>query len=404
MKTKIYSHHHYEIDVIDDEKLPNLFEFAAKPKGIEFIFHNENCFSVKNTNGEYLTAFPDKIVKFYAKKCSTWEKFYILDIEAQIFIEKAINNHFKDRRGNEIKNFELFFEKDKLSVMLGTTIITPSYIPSATLEYLDNGRIKYKTLKKCTILNQKRKLVYFCIYGKPEYYECFYLALKSLIKFGGYTDDILIKTDNIEYCQEITKEFTNIFHFSKIDENLGIFNRYSLHEDILNNYDSIIYLDCDVLTINNINTFLNKCCEQADFLSYIEADNKTYSKDYAHKYTWWGADFLKYNQEIDTQNYFMYNSGFFIINNLQTVKPIFDRVISYRQFSTHTGDQPFLNLALYNSRLDILGINKNDGLSFSRSMTQSFDALNQIWVHFNSGVGNLSKLNLMKSFYTKLTH
>lgn len=122
------------------------------------------------------------------------------------------------------------------------------------------------------------------------------------------------------------------------------------------------------------------------------------------EYTWWGADFLKYNQEIDTQNYFMYNSGFFIINNLQAVKPIFDRVISYRQFSTHTGDQPFLNLALYNSHLEILGINKNDGLSFSRSITQSFDALNQIWVHFNSGVGNLSKLNLMKSFYTKLAN
>lgn len=221
---------------------------------------------------------------------------------------------------------------------------------------------------------------------------------------GGYTGDILIKTDNIKHCQELTEKFSNKFYYSEIDKNFDIFNRYSLHEGILNNYDSIIYLDCDVLTINNINTFLNKCCEQADFLSYIEADNKTYSKDYAHKYTWWGADFLKYNQEIDTQNYFMYNSGFFIINNLQAVKPIFDRVISYRQFSTHTGDQPFLNLALYNSHLEILGINKNDGLSFSRSITQSFDALNQIWVHFNSGVGNLSKLNLMKSFYTKLAN
>lgn len=98
----------------------------------------------------------------------------------------------------------------------------------------------------------------------------------------------------------------------------------------------------------------------------------------------------------------MYNSGFFIINNLHVIKPIFDRVIEYRQFETNTGDQPFLNLALYNSKIDIRGIEKNDGLSFSRSMTQSFNALDEIWVHFNSGVGNLSKLKLMESFYRKL--
>lgn len=403
MRAKIYSHHLYEVNLIDDEKLPNLFDFITKPKGFEFIFHSENCFSIKNEKGDYLTAFPDELVKFHAKKCSTWEKFYILDINSQIFIEKAIANNFKDRRDKEIKDFELFFDKDRLSVMLGATIITPSYFPSAILEHQGNNSVKYKTFKNCTILNQKRKLVYFCIYGKEEYYECFYLALKSLIIFGEYTGDILIKTDDIEKCRKISSEFENKFHFSQINSELGIFNRYLLHEEFLCEYDSIIYLDCDILTVNNVNKFLNKLCEQGDFLAYIESDNKHYKKEYAHKYVWWGCDYLLHNNDISTENYFMYNSGFFIINNLQGIKPIFERVINYRQFEVYTNDQPLLNLSLYNSKIDIVGIEKNNKLSFSRSMKQSYDALDNIWIHFNSGVGNVSKLNLMKSLYEKIS-
>lgn len=403
MKTQIYSHHLYEVNTINDEQLSKLFDFTAKPRGITFNFHSENCFSVQNEHGQYLTAFDNGEVKFYATQCRTWEKFYILDNACQQFISQATKNGFKDRKGRTIQDFEIFIQNNKLFVSLGSTLITPSYFPAGAYECFDEETsIKYKTYNHCTILNKKRTLVYFCIYGKDEYYDMFSLSLKSLIQLGQYDGDILIKTDDIEKCQKITSEFTNKFHHTLIDEQLGIFNRYSLHEDILNQYDSIIYLDCDILTINHVNDFFNRLCEKADLLAYVEANNKTYQKEHSNKYRWWGADYLTYNHHIETEKYFMYNSGFFVINNTESIKPIFHRVIEYRQFETTTGDQPFFNLALYNSKINIQGIDKNDCLAFSRSLEQSFNALDKVFIHFNSGVGNLSKLDLMKSFYQKI--
>lgn len=403
MKAKIYSHHLYEVTVINDEEIPNLFDFVSKPENIKFTFHSENCFSVQNGNNEYLTAFTNGEVRFYAKRCSTWEKFYILDTDCQKFINYAIDKQYRDARNNIIMESELFIENNKLLVTVGSTIITPSYFPAGKFEKTNNG-IKYNTLQKNTILNQKRKLIYFCVYGKDIFYDCFYLSLKSLINFGKYNGDILIKTDNIEKCHKITEEFNNKFYYSEIDISLGIFNRYLLQEDLLYKYDSIIYLDCDILSINDVNFFLNKTCEDADFILYIEENNKNYQTNDTNDWwwSWWGINYIKYNADIKIDDYLMYNSGFFVINNLQHIQPIFDKIIEYRQFETYAGDQPFLNLGLYNSKIDIKGIEKNDALSFSRSMSQSFNALNKIWIHFNSGVGDLSKLKLMTSFYHKL--
>lgn len=337
MKTKIYSYHLYEVTKINDEEFPNLFDFITKPEDIKFTFHNENCFSVQNRNNEYLTAFTDGEVKFHATKCSTWEKFYILDSDCQKFINYSIEKKHKDARGNIIIENELFIENNKLLVTLGATIITPSYLPAGIFEKASNS-IKYKTLNQCTILNQKRKLIYFCVYGKDIFYDLLQLSLKSLIKFGKYTGDILIKTDNIEKCQKLTEEFNNKFYYSQIDSSLGIFNRYLLEEEFLGNYDSIIYLDSDILTINDVNIYLNKFCEDADFMVYIEENNKNIDDYWL---SWWGINYIRHCKEIKTEDYFMYNSGFFVINNLQSVKPIFDKIIEYRQFETYTGDQPF---------------------------------------------------------------
>lgn len=402
MQAKIYSYHLYEVEPIQNGELTDIFNFSRTPKDIFFIFHSENCFSVKNEDGKYLTAFPDKRVVFFASKCSTWEKFYILDISSQKFIDDTITRGYVDTRGKKITKYELFLHKDLLlQVSLGVTLITPSYIPSSS--YLDyKNHIVHKTYKQVTMLSKKRQIIYFCVYGKDEYYQCFELALKSLIILGGYVGDILVKTDNENKARDIVGGFSNKFYFSGIDESLGIFNRYYLHEKILQNYDSVVYLDCDILTIDLVNNVLLSFQEKGDFLAYIETDNKSYTKEYADRYTWWGANYLTYNNKIEHNDYFMYNSGFFVINNLNLVLPVFQRIIEYRRFETNTGDQPWLNLALYNSSLYTYGIPKNYKLSFSRNLVHSHEALDQVWIHFNSGVGNISKLNLMQSFFRRL--
>lgn len=396
--TKIYSHHLYEVENI--EGVP-VFDFFLAQKGLKFIFHSENCFSIKNKDDVFLTAFEGGDTKFYATKCNTWEKFYILDKASQTFINNSITHHFKDRIGNEITHYEIFFENDRFAVSLGASLFFPSYIPAAIVEKSNNA-VTYKTHESQIILNKKRILVYFCIYGKQEYYDCFELAVTSLIKLGGYQGDILIKTDDLDKTKSIMNQFNNNCYYSLIDDYYGIFNRYWLHEDILINYDSIVYLDSDILTVSRVDRLFYEFAEKADFLAYVETDNRAYQKSEAARYTWWGADYLVSNQKIPTEAYFMYNSGFFVINNLKKVRSVFDRILEYRCLETHTGDQPWLNLALYNNQLEVYGIAKNYQLVFARNITQSHHALDKTWIHFNSGVGNLSKLNLMQKIYNRL--
>lgn len=160
MKAKIYSHHLYEVGIVEDKELTNIFDFSKTPKGIIFTFHSENCFSVKNEDGKYLTAFPDKRIIFFADKCSTWEKFYILDVASQKFIDEAVTRGYVDTRGRKITEYELFLHKDLLQISLGATLITPSYIPSSRYSEYQN-HVVYKTYKETTILSKKSRLFIF---------------------------------------------------------------------------------------------------------------------------------------------------------------------------------------------------------------------------------------------------
>lgn len=72
---KIYSHHLYEVTSVQNT---NVLEFIREQSN-ESLFFSENCFSIKNKDGLFLTAFPNGDVKFFATKCGSWEKFYILD-------------------------------------------------------------------------------------------------------------------------------------------------------------------------------------------------------------------------------------------------------------------------------------------------------------------------------------
>lgn len=390
---EIYSHHLYKVKVA---------EFLNN-RNYETIFFSENCFAIKRReDNRFLTAFKDGKIDFFGEKCSSWEKFYILDEEAIIFINNSIKSGYRNKYNEKITNFTLSIKNLKLLVHLGQQVFAPSFIPRAEL-LVNKNSLEYKTVTDLIKTSKRKPLIYFCIYGKDEYYDCFFLALESLIQRGGYTGDILIKTDDIGKSREFCNKFNNTFHYSKIENSLGIFNRYYLHESFLQDYDSIIYFDSDILTINSIEKYLERFFSE-DFIAYQEGDmplllnhieKNSDRKDFALKFKWFGINNLFPTDFI--HKYYLFNSGFYAINNLSKVKPIFDRIISYKPFEGYCGDQPFMNLALYNSNLTIKTLFRGDGLQFSRSNEQTFKNLDKVLIHFNSGVGNVSKLELMKN-------
>lgn len=73
-----------------------------------------------------------------------------------------------------------------------------------------------------------------------------------------------------------------------------------------------------------------------------------------------------------------------------------DKIVQYYYLEDKHGDQPFFNIVLYNAKINISTLNYINNLAFSRSSLQSFKNLDKVLIHYNSGVGNVSKLNLMK--------
>lgn len=393
---KVISQHLYEIQTIDGHNLDTLIS----SKDIDTIFFSENCFAIKNKiDNKFLTAFPNGEVKFFAQRCSHWEKFYILDKNILDFIQLAQERNYRDKYQLKIDNLIIKVKFDD-----GMEII-PSFIPMSKLN-INNRYLEYTTVKQSIRLSNKNILIYFCIYGKQEYYDCFFLAIRSLIENGKYMGDILIKTDDIQKAHAFCKQFTNNIFYKNTNDSLGIFNRYYLVESEFYGYDTIIYFDSDILVTNNIYSFLDKVSSQGDFAAYQEGDlplledclkQNLDRKDFALKFKWFGINNLFTTDYI--KDYYLYNSGCFIINNLERVKPIFDKIIMYRPFESYCGDQPFLNLALYNeNNIRIHSLKRGEYLDFSRSeiQTQTCLNLNKTLIHFNSGVGNISKLALMQ--------
>ncbi|WP_168416916.1 putative nucleotide-diphospho-sugar transferase [Acinetobacter indicus] len=367
-------------------------------KNLEINFLSENCLTVKKGN-LYLTVFPDGKANFHATVCREWEKIYILDSAVLNFVNQIIKEKIQDRNGKLLKKYELLLHEDKIHIRLGSHIITPSYLPAGVFEE-DEGSLKYKTIFKTVSFKKGNLLIYFCVYGGDEYFECFKYALRSLIVFGRYSGDILIKTDNIDKAILYTKDFNNKFEFSLINFRYGIFNRYYLYEDVFSKYSSIIYFDSDILTINPIEDLLYSLLAGGDIVAYNEFSFEERNIILKNRSPWFGLDYMLKFNIVNYQN--IVNSGFFVINNLNKVKPIFERVINYRFLERRYGDQPFLNIALHNSNLNIELIENNEAMVFARSFYDFMNNLDKTLVHYNSGVGNLTKLSLMEKTYSFL--
>ena len=385
--SKILSHH---LNIVSGAE--SSFLDIIKDKGYEINFLSENCFTVK-FNNLFLTAFPNGDIKFSSIECNAHEKFYILDKECEIFLNESIKRKYA-------KNYELIINNNKLQILLNLKVITPSFLPFGKYNSYSNT-IEYVTLHETIKITNSKTLIYFCVYGDEKYYECFFLALTSLIQKGKYEGDVLIKTDNPDKVKNYCKNFKNNFYISNVIESLGIFNRYVLDEPYLSNYSKIIYFDSDILTTNPIEYFLkNIDKEKSDFLIYKEFP-KSYEAECINRGSpWFGLDLLKNVHSI--KEHHVLNSGFFIINNLDAIKPVFKKVLDYRYFEDIYGDQPFLNLALYNLDIIIKKLEYDDEISFCRSYVEAISNIDKTLIHFNSGVGNLSKLELMNKVWEKL--
>jgi hypothetical protein len=191
-----------------------------------------------------------------------------------------------------------------------------------------------------------KKLVYYLIYGDDNrFYDMLIISLKSLIINGLYNDDILIISDNkninINIYDKIINELPYIKkHLSVVNINMNefigskeLYKFYIYEYDKVNNYDVLLYIDVDIIIVNNINFIFEKSDNKFSFS--MEKILTIYG-------CWTGFGLLtdEEKEKIDKTEYI--NSGLFMFKpnsiNLNICKTIFNS-----KYDEDCQEQPYVN-------------------------------------------------------------
>jgi lipopolysaccharide biosynthesis glycosyltransferase len=245
-----------------------------------------------------------------------------------------------------------------------------------------------------------KNLIFITVFFKNEYIDLLMMLLETLYKKGNLGDntDILIYT---------TTKFKEII-LEKLNENKLLFKT----NDSINNVDSackarldffdfglteyykILYLDTDILVVNDINKIFN-----------LLTDEKLYavkegSIDHNREYDYWGK-FLFGDTIDDYSDKSAFNSGVLLFPNTKTIMRLFKSIKECMVLNNNEGftDQVYF---VYNTKKYNL-LQNNSLLNVYVSFNNVSN--NSILVHFIGGPGEAqSKLAKMTQFlnYFKL--
>ena len=237
---------------------------------------------------------------------------------------------------------------------------------------------------------KKRNLIYFCAFMKEDYVLLVDLLLSSIKKYGKRDSltDILIITDKklldkiseLESYRQSERVYFSIYDIDQVVD--ATFARYNIYDwENIMNYDRILYLDTDILVLNNLKNIFSidtdKICaiEEGHFGNKYHGE-KIFSKDVKKK-------------EIPS-----FSSGMMYFKNTDLNKKIFDETYALRKKDFDFFDQPYFNYVAYKYK------NYNVDLLNGKAINNPFTHNGETVCHFPGGVGNNeSKISKMTKFW-----
>jgi hypothetical protein len=143
------------------------------------------------------------------------------------------------------------------------------------------------------IINLMKNLIYFTVGFNPEYIELTYWCIYSLLYQGLSLEnlDILIMCDQ-EYVKYVEEKLPSWVKIMITDHNncamhasmrkMEIFNFVDIYQ-----YDKILYLDSDIVSVKNIKVFFEK--ELDPNVLYVKSENVDHTSSFhsleSYKYT-----------------------------------------------------------------------------------------------------------------------
>lgn len=185
-------------------------------------------------------------------------------------------------------------------------------------------------------------LIYSCVFFSDKYIDLLHLLLKSYKLFGN-------ENNNVEYLvicnQSFENKIMNIFDELNIKGKIWCLNLQTKFEagysrlkifdyPHIQEYTKILYLDCDILVTNSLNSILD-----------IPLENKLYGlREGRTNHPFWGGQFFNGEKNIDA-----FTSGILLFNNHNFIKNLFSQILDHIHKHISNGleipiclDQPFI--------------------------------------------------------------
>jgi hypothetical protein len=199
------------------------------------------------------------------------------------------------------------------------------------------------------MINNSKNLIYYTVSGDKNYLQLLNLSIESLTIFGKYKGDILLICDQV-IKDNITIDYPNLKFMivDEVDKNLSSGNKLRIYEyENLSNYDNILFLDSDILIINDINiVFKESNLINDKFIVSSEiglGHNNRVITNYGH-----AGELLTDDQKIIYKDVPCINAGCFLFRNnkenLEILKETYNLYINGKRFDLY--EQPYLNYVL----------------------------------------------------------
>lgn len=199
-------------------------------------------------------------------------------------------------------------------------------------------------------------LVYYCVYGSYEYLETLALSLESLDYYGRFDGTVGIITSFTEAAvrKHVPERFQKSLRIFPMPHGSPWLGRYCLDDAALEQFQPILYLDCDVVCAGPIDDLLidilmsEKVCIATEWAEY--AGMPSIPSEWGGYGNWFGKFLFDTNIVPYSGEVAFGNSGIIGMRNARICKDAFSCVVELvRQPGAilTLGDQPFLNFLLH---------------------------------------------------------
>ena len=260
-----------------------------------------------------------------------------------------------------------------------------------------DGRVRMRTkLTNADFKKMARNCVFLCVFRDKQYVDLLFMVLESLYAFGNLWDgstDVLVYTNSC-FADAVRESvlFSPRIKFEINDEYCDLDEVCKARLDFFQlpsaaAYDTILYLDTDVLIVGDINRIFAAATQNVLYAveqGAIDDFNVECNIDF------WGKTLFEDDELRSHSDKRAFTSGMLLFRNCIQIQSLFDSIKEDMRRRTHRFfDQPFI---VYNTfkhglrNIDVLGAFAENVSYETEYAAESFT---KSICHFPGGVGNI---------------